>query len=111
MRTRSRSLPPLATAAAALLLGAVVLRCVRRDELHCENAVARLRACCEGFDPGPGYCEYAEGCGVTYPTISEDDAACIVATSCGEIVAAGICDRAASATPPTDAAQGTDLCP
>lgn len=110
LRPRSAGRAPVALAA-AILLAAVALRCVRRDELHCENAVAQLESCCPEFRPDAGYCEYAEGCGVVYPTISEGDAECIVGLTCGEIVAGGICERAQTAVPRTDSQPGTDLCP
>ncbi len=110
MRARRRTTPAVALAA-TLLLATVALRCVRRDELQCENAVAQLESCCPAFHPDSSYCEYFEGCGVTQPTISEDDAECIVGMTCGEIVAAGICERAANALPRTDTSGGTDVCP
>ncbi len=84
---------------------------MRRDELFCENAVAHLERCCTGFHPDEAYCTYTEGCGAAYPTITEDDSKCLVRMGCGEIVAAGICERAIDAVPPTGARPGTDLCP
>lgn len=111
MRARRSRTPPAVALAAALLLAAVALRCVRGDELHCENAVAQLQSCCSGFNPHADYCTYTEGCGITYPTISETDSKCIVGMSCGEIVAAGICERALVAVPRTGAYPGTDVCP
>ncbi len=107
---RDRSASALAVAS-ALLLAAVAIRCVRSDELRCENAVAWLQRCCQGFDPDASYCRYADSCGVVYPTISEDDAECIVGMSCGDIAAAGICERAATAVARTDSSPGSDLCP
>lgn len=111
MSARRRRTAPAIAASAALLVAAVGLRCVRRDELQCENAVAQLERCCGGFHPDASYCTYSEGCGTVYPVITEDDSQCIVGMSCGEIVAAGICERAATAVPPTSATPGTDLCP
>ena len=111
MRARRRRRGTAAGVAAALLLAAVALRCVRRDELFCENAVAQLERCCTGFHPDQSYCTYNDGCGVAYPTITEDDSKCIVGMGCSDIVSSGICDRAPNAIPPTDTQPGTDLCP
>ncbi len=111
MSARPRRPGPAVAVAAALLLSAAVLRCVRRDEIQCENAVAQLERCCAGFHPDQSYCTYSEGCGVAYPTITEDDSECIVRMSRGDILAAGICERAANAIPPTGSAPGTRLCP
>lgn len=87
--------------AAALLLAALAVRCLRRDELHCENAVAHLQRCCPGFQPGDVYCVYAESCSVVYPSISEGDASCIVDSSCTTLVENGACARAMEAEPRT----------
>ena len=111
MDARRRRTPPAVALASALLVAAIGLRCVRRDELFCENAVSRLEQCCSGFHPDQSYCSYSEGCGTVYPTITEDDSKCIVGMSCADIVAAGICERASGAVPPTGSQPGTDLCP
>lgn len=97
--------------AVGLLLVVLALRCIRGDEIHCENAVARLLDCCPTFPRVDGYCDYSEGCGTTYPTISESDATCIARSSCAELVENGVCDRAATAPPPSDQVPGPDLCP
>jgi hypothetical protein len=111
MPARRRRTAPAVAVASALLVAAVGLRCIRRDELFCENAVAWLERCCPGFHPDQSYCSYGEGCGTIYPTITEDDSKCIVAMGCEQIAAANICDRAANAIPPTSGQAGTDLCP
>ncbi len=111
MRARRRTPAPAVALASALVAGALALRCVRRDELYCENAVALLERCCSGFHPDSSYCSYVEGCGTVHPTITEDDSECIVRLSCADIVSAGICARALNAIPPTDTTPGTDLCP
>ncbi len=108
-RTRRRG--AAAALAAGLLLGALGLRCIRGDELQCENAVTRLVDCCPTFPQIEGYCDYSEGCGVYYPTISESDARCIARSSCEDLVGNGVCDRAATAPRPTDGSSGPDLCP
>jgi len=73
--------------------------------------VARLADCCPAFPRVDGYCDYSEGCGLYYPTISESDATCIAGSSCDELVGNGVCDRAATAPRPSDSAPGPDLCP
>ncbi len=100
-----------AAVAAAAVLAFVALRCIRGDELQCENAVARLKDCCSGFAPHSGYCTYSEGCGIAYPAISESDSRCIVDSSCELIVEHDICNRALQAQPRTDTSSGSDLCP
>ena len=97
--------------AAGLLLTALGLRCIRGDELQCENAVTRLADCCPTFPRIEGYCDYSEGCGTYYPTISESDARCIARSSCEDLVASGVCDRAATAPRPSEGNPGPDLCP
>ncbi len=97
--------------AAAILLAAFAVRCIRSDEFKCENAVARLDRCCSGFHVDRSYCTYYEGCGIVYPTISEEDATCIIGASCEIIVANGICERAMAAQPPTDISPAADICP
>jgi hypothetical protein len=109
-----RTVPPavrrrLAAAALALLAIAVAARCLRPDEMLCEEAVARLSSCCPGFDPGSMRCVYSEGCGTTYPDLSEPDARCIAGASCAQLVANGICTRAPGSTV-TDPNAGATLC-
>ena len=77
--------------------------------MHCENAVARLVECCAGFQAGLVSCEYVEGCGVTYPEISEDESRCIVGKSCGALVADGTC-AAAQGAGPRSSSGGSSLC-
>jgi hypothetical protein len=113
-RARPRARARLAATAAALLLAAVAVRCLRRDELHCENAVARLQDCCGAAFPDVigSYCEHQEtGCGTVLPAIGADDADCIASSSCAELVERGICERAASALPGLEGQPGPDLCP
>ncbi len=93
-----RRWPAFLTAARLLVLAA---RCLRPDEMHCENAVARLADCCPGFDAHRISCEYVEGCGARYPTIPEDDARCIAGKSCDALVSDGTCAVAQGATPQT----------
>ena len=97
--------------AAGVLLAVLALRCIRGDEIQCENAVVRLLDCCPTFPQIEGYCDYSEGCGVYYPTISESDARCIARSSCEDLVANGVCDRAATAPRPSEGNPGPDLCP
>ncbi len=100
-----------AAVAAAVVLALVALRCIRGDEMLCENAVSRLQQCCAGFVVSSGYCTYSDGCGVTYPTISESDSKCVADASCEYIVDHDICNRALQARAATDASAGSDICP
>jgi hypothetical protein len=104
---RRRNWPSLLTAAVLLFLAA---RCLRPDEMHCENAVARLADCCPRFQASRVSCQYVEGCGVSYPAISEDDSRCIVGKSCSALVSDGICAAAQTATPRSTSG-GSSLCP
>ncbi len=54
-RARTRNVGPAAAIAATIVLAAVAVRCIRSDELHCENAVARLQQCCSGFSVDEGW--------------------------------------------------------
>ena len=76
----------------------------REDVIWCEEAVARLERCCPGFDGAQVECRfyfsYEQGCGDTRsertePAFTEDDSRCIHDTACSELVANGVCERAA----------------
>jgi hypothetical protein len=95
--------------AAAILL-ALATRCLRPDEMYCENAVQRLVDCCPDSMVRQISCEYVEGCGVTYPAISEDDARCIAGASCASLMADGVCAAAATAQPRSGSSQESHLC-
>ena len=99
---------PSSLAAAVLL--ALATRCLRPDEMHCENAVERLVDCCPGFTARQISCEYVEGCSVRYPAISEDDAHCIAGASCAALVADGVCAAAATAQPRSQSSGESRLC-
>jgi hypothetical protein len=69
------------------------------DELACEEAVARLDACCSGFNPSLIRCEYQypDACDESdttyYPAVTRAESECIRGLSCAEIVASQICAR------------------
>ena len=107
-RVTHRQRWPSCLAAAVLL--ALAVRCLRPDEMHCENAVARLVDCCPGFTAKQVSCEYVEGCGATYPAISEDDARCIAGEGCAALVADGVCAAAATAQPRAQSSGESHLC-
>ena len=92
MRTRGRFF--LVVCAAAL--AAMTMTCgVREDELRCEEAAARLKECCSGFDPQRIDCYWVEtGCGTVYPDITISESRCISSTSCATLVSTGVCTRA-----------------
>ncbi|MBS2012027.1 MAG: hypothetical protein JST00_04020 [Deltaproteobacteria bacterium] len=75
---------------------------LRDPVIECEDAYARLVACCPGFSNPKVQCryEYSSGCGVTSttsPGLSQRDAACIRDLTCSELVRTKVCERAASA--------------
>jgi hypothetical protein len=87
--------------ACAAALAALTMTCgVREDELRCEEAVARLKECCDGFDVHRIDCYYAAtGCGTYYPAITISESRCITSESCATIVATGVCSRGQNAEP------------
>ena len=65
---------------------------VRKDELVCEEAVARLSDCCPSFDPRRFDCEYIQSCaGSNVPVVDEHAAECIRARACDDLASTGIC--------------------
>jgi hypothetical protein len=79
--------------ASLVLVGLALVFCegFREDELHCEEAAARLVRCCPGFATGSLSCD-AQGCGS--PGLEDDEARCIRDRSCEELQAGGTCARA-----------------
>ena len=76
----------------------------REDVIWCEEAIARLEQCCPGFDGAAVQCRYYysynEGCGSAEtrrvePAFTKNESRCIHDTACAELVAAGVCTRAA----------------
>ena len=61
------------------------------DEVHCEEAAARLADCCPGFDPAGLDCTTGRCSG---PTLGVDEDRCIRGRSCEALVADGTCARA-----------------
>jgi hypothetical protein len=77
---------------------------LREDEIDCEEAVAYLQQCCPGFARTETLqCVYGDSCGVIEPALSIDQSQCILGLSCPQIVANGICDRAAHLSSPSSA--------
>jgi hypothetical protein len=101
-----------------VILGASSLgtQCMREDEVECEEAVASLADCCQGFDITKVDCHYTSGCGESFPDLTPADSECILDKSCSEILAQDICkkvqDRAAAARPysSNDAALAVEVC-
>ena len=70
------------------VLGLTALGGVRRDELACEEAVARLIECCPHADPHEYQCFYtAGGCGSKekLPELSEAESQAVVDADCDTI--------------------------
>ena len=77
----------------------------RQDEVLCEEAIATLAKCCPSFAASSASCSYTESCdGATYPTLTEAESNCVLAASCSDLVAKGVCVRAANAEPRTSSA-------
>jgi hypothetical protein len=81
-----------------LLLGAAALSTLvadgglRQDEIDCEEAVAYLQGCCPDFGGATITCVSESGCAPSQPALSVTDSQCIVARSCAEVIATGLCD-------------------
>jgi hypothetical protein len=112
-RSKSSRALGAVTAAIAVTYGAsVACHGMTADELHCEEAVAWMKSCCPGFAVDGRYCAHedpqrVEGCsGETLGWVGGQDPAlvvsqsdCVRSRSCSELVLAGVCKRAESATP------------
>jgi hypothetical protein len=67
------------------VLGLTALGGVRRDELACEEAVARLIACCPKADPEEYQCFYkGGGCGSkeVLPELTEAESQAVIEADC-----------------------------
>lgn len=78
----------------------------RDDVIGCEEAAAHLESCCPGLVLGSNVCtfsyEHNSGCGsetndYVYPAFTDSERSCILARSCADLVAGGICERARNA--------------
>jgi hypothetical protein len=81
------------------LLGAAVTMltagdAIRRDELACEEAYAKIEHCC-GVRPTQLSCDYVAGCGTppNLPDVSEPLSARLLRLDCDELVSEGWCTR------------------
>ena len=83
-------------------VGALSLTCLlgadslTEASFDCEQAVARLAECCPAIDPSRFTCA-EDGCSSRYPDFLIDESTCIQTASCSDLVANGICARAANA--------------
>lgn len=70
----------------------------RQDEVVCEEAAQRLITCCGAAYSAPNLeCSYESGCGTTqYPAIDQATSECIQSSTCDDLVAHGVCQRAAN---------------
>jgi hypothetical protein len=90
---------------------------LREDVISCEDALARLEACCPDFDITRVYCTYysyrSNGCARTSsarevrPALSLPESECVRATSCAALVESGVCARAQVA-PTYESTSGID---
>ncbi len=82
---------------------------LRQDEIDCEQAVSYLEGCCPAASLRPVACVRNDGCFVdVYPDLSIAESQCILATSCQDAIAHGVCDRL-SQLPPTMEDDAGDL--
>jgi hypothetical protein len=70
----------------AWILGPLTCSGVHDDELSCEEAAARLRSCCAGFDPASVRCSVSVSCGGSpNPELNLDQSSCILGRSCEQL--------------------------
>ena len=84
------------------LLSSVTLMCgggFDEKEVDCEDAVAHLKECCTSDAPTHVRCRVEDhGCdSTTYPSLTSDEATCILQQSCNAIVKGQMCARAEAA--------------
>ena len=75
---------------------------MRKDEILCEEALARLGDCCPQESLASVRCTFFHGCmghDESYPDIGPEDADCIRNASCDQLVSSGLCERIGG-TPP-----------
>ncbi len=94
-------------AAVALVTWGASASGFREDEVVCEEAVALLKNCCSSFQPIAIACHHERsdqpvGC-LSYleprdqdPDIDEATSTCLRAMGCEDLVAQGVCERAAT---------------
>ena len=94
-------IPRIIKALSLVLVWAVTVGAIRKDEFLCEEAHARLVECCPGFATGEGYCTYSEGCGGNqFTALSPEESHCIRNATCEKIREKGICAQAMALEPP-----------
>jgi hypothetical protein len=76
----------------------VMLSCgeITKEELACEQAVSRLRDCCDGLDARRLPCvDSSGGCasGEAKPVLTPRAASCVLDSDCGHYQSNGGCDR------------------
>ena len=81
------------------------------DELDCEEAVSHLQGCCPGFDSNSISCVHKDGCNASLPDITQSQSACIRATSCEQLAAAGVCGLPSTQASPPGLASVIQVCP
>ena len=98
-----------------LLLGAAALSTLvaggglRQDELDCEEAVAHLQDCCPDFANATIACVASSGCTPSDPALSIKESACVIARSCADVVATGLCESTRNLVSPHVDDQGNSV--
>ena len=68
---------------------------IEKQELLCEEAVAALAQCCDGFSPEIVSCRL-DGCANRIVEVGEAESACIREMSCDELRSHRVCERVAA---------------
>lgn len=80
----------------------------RKEVLVCEEALARISACCPGVDGDAVVCDFRHestgGCGEgtrdnVDPALSVAESECVIQTSCEKLNSDGVCARVKEARP------------
>lgn len=89
----------------ALFVGQAHGGCIERDELQCEEAVARIQQCCPGVVRRVNCESFETSCGPVNADIGVAAAHCIREASCAELVARSVCAWASSTASPSSGEQ------
>jgi hypothetical protein len=83
---------------------------LRQDEIDCEQAVSYLQGCCPNLDPSNVVCVHDRGCSTHIdPELTIAESQCILATSCHDAIATGICERLRALPQPMDNDAGVEV--
>jgi hypothetical protein len=75
------------------------------EKLRCEEAMAKIMACCPGLPRSPMVCEYQTVTTGYFPSFRFPNVECLIDPSCAELAARGVCTWA------LDPAAAPAVCP